>query len=216
MLAALLATRGIFIIPPVLPRGIQNVPYSVTLMVLGGVDPYIWTVTSGTLPPGISLSATSGILSGTPTVAGNYTFTVQVADTFGLAATITYTLGIWVYQNQFVAATTTFACIGLAKKAAFFTTSQAIQYQLLFSSSSMLSILDAIQAQYYLLISQQASDSPTYLNLTIANTVPLIATLNNLVQSLPVAPQNLWILQTMQTRMQNALAVMNGLLTFVP
>ena len=204
MLAALLATRGIFIIPPVLPRGIQNVPYSVTLMVLGGVDPYIWTVTSGTLPPGISLSATSGILSGTPTVAGNYTFTVQVADTFGLAATITYTLGIWVYQNQFVAATTTF------------TTSQAIQYQLLFSSSSMLSILDAIQAQYYLLISQQASDSPTYLNLTIANTVPLIATLNNLVQSLPVAPQNLWILQTMQTRMQNALAVMNGLLTFVP
>ena len=80
----------------------------------------------------------------------------------------------------------------------------------------MLSILDAIQAQYYLLISQQASDSPTYLNLTIANTVPLIATLNNLVQSLPVAPQNLWILQTMQTRMQNALAVMNGLLTFVP
>jgi hypothetical protein len=45
----------------------------------GGTAPYTYTVTPGTLPPGLSLSS-SGVLSGTPTTAGTYSFTVTVKD----------------------------------------------------------------------------------------------------------------------------------------
>lgn len=44
-----------------------------------------YSVTAGSLPTGISLDASTGILSGTPTVAGTYTFTVQVSNSLGSA-----------------------------------------------------------------------------------------------------------------------------------
>ena len=53
-----------------------------TLAVSGGTGPYSWSTTSGTLPAGIVLSA-AGILSGTPTTAGSYSFTVRVTDSLG-------------------------------------------------------------------------------------------------------------------------------------
>ncbi len=52
--------------------------YSQTLEAIGGVGPYTWSVTAGLLPPGITLS--SGVLSGTATVAGDYFFTVTATD----------------------------------------------------------------------------------------------------------------------------------------
>lgn len=52
---------------------------NVQLSASGGKAPYIWAVQSGTLPAGITLSAT-GLLSGTPTTAGTSTFTIEVAD----------------------------------------------------------------------------------------------------------------------------------------
>ncbi len=64
---------------PLLPTATPGIPYSVSLSATGGVPPYTWT-TTGTLPPGLSLS-TSGLISGTPASAGNFTFTVQVSDT---------------------------------------------------------------------------------------------------------------------------------------
>jgi hypothetical protein len=45
----------------------------------GGTPPYTFAVTSGALPPGLTLSA-GGRISGTPTKAGNFSFTVTVAD----------------------------------------------------------------------------------------------------------------------------------------
>ncbi len=54
--------------------------YSSTLTATGGTSPYSWSVSSGSLPGGLSLSAPSGVLSGTPTASGTYTFTVKVAD----------------------------------------------------------------------------------------------------------------------------------------
>lgn len=51
----------------------------VALTAKGGKAPYTWTVVSGTLPSELTLSA-SGILSGTPSVAGDYTFTIRAAD----------------------------------------------------------------------------------------------------------------------------------------
>lgn len=62
-----------------LPSAVPNAPYSQTLEASGGTAPYQWIVTGGALPPGLSLSP-GGVLSGTPTAAGSYTFQVTVTD----------------------------------------------------------------------------------------------------------------------------------------
>src|ERR1700730_15714318 len=63
-----------------LPPGTVGLNYSaVQLTATGGQSVYSWIVLSGTLPPGISLSS-GGMVSGAPTAAGTYTFTVQVSD----------------------------------------------------------------------------------------------------------------------------------------
>jgi len=63
-----------------LPSGTLNYNYSTTLGATGGITPYAWSVTSGGLPPGLNLDSNSGVISGTPTVLGDYPFTVQVSD----------------------------------------------------------------------------------------------------------------------------------------
>ena len=62
-----------------LPAGTIGFPYSATLLATGGTAPYVWTVLSGVLPPGLALSA-SGLISGTPTTAGTSPFTVAAID----------------------------------------------------------------------------------------------------------------------------------------
>ncbi|HPT08505.1 MAG TPA: FISUMP domain-containing protein [bacterium] len=57
--------------------GVAYGPYTFTTS--GGLAPYSFSVSSGTLPTGLSLNS-SGVLSGTPTAAGNYTFNIQVTD----------------------------------------------------------------------------------------------------------------------------------------
>jgi hypothetical protein len=54
--------------------------YSATLSAAGGVAPYTWTTTAGALPAGLQLNSLLGTLSGTPTLAGHYSFTVEVQD----------------------------------------------------------------------------------------------------------------------------------------
>ncbi len=63
-----------------LPNGTQNTAYSATLAATGGVTPYTWSVTSGSLPAGLALNSGSGAIAGTPTGTGTSSFTVQVAD----------------------------------------------------------------------------------------------------------------------------------------
>lgn len=60
-----------------------NVAY-VETMVLGGTPVGNWdfALTSGTLPTGLTLNTVTGVISGTPTVAGTYAFTIQVEDNF--------------------------------------------------------------------------------------------------------------------------------------
>ena len=53
----------------------------------GGTSPFTWSVSAGTLPPGLTLGASTGLLSGTPTTAGSYSFTVKVTDSSGLSDT---------------------------------------------------------------------------------------------------------------------------------
>jgi hypothetical protein len=66
-----------------LATGTTATSYSATLNASGGVPPYTWTLTQGQLPAGLVLSTLSNgtaTISGTPTLAGSSTFTVQVAD----------------------------------------------------------------------------------------------------------------------------------------
>ncbi len=69
-----------------LPNGTVGTAYSQTLAATGGTQPYTWSVLSGALPPGISLGASSGALTGTPSSAGTFNFTVQVGDKNNLKA----------------------------------------------------------------------------------------------------------------------------------
>jgi Putative Ig domain. len=62
-----------------LPIGVVGASYSATLAAAGGVSPYTWTASPGSLPPGLTL-ASNGSLTGTPATAGVFTFAVQVAD----------------------------------------------------------------------------------------------------------------------------------------
>ncbi|HEV2577229.1 MAG TPA: putative Ig domain-containing protein [Acidobacteriaceae bacterium] len=74
-----------------LPSGQVGVAYTDTFTASGGNSPYTWTVSSGTLPAGLTLS-TTGVLSGTPTASGSYTFSITVTDSHMLTKTITFSL----------------------------------------------------------------------------------------------------------------------------
>jgi Putative Ig domain len=60
----------------------------------GGVPGYSWSVVSGELPPGLELPRRENTISGTPTTAGTFTFTVQVTDERGTTAERTFTITI--------------------------------------------------------------------------------------------------------------------------
>jgi len=57
--------------------------YRETLQASGGSGGYNWSIVSGNLPTGLTLNATTGEISGTPTLAGNYEFKVRVTDGTG-------------------------------------------------------------------------------------------------------------------------------------
>ena len=76
-----------------LPNASQSVAYSQALTATGGTSPYSWSVSSGTLPTGLSLSS-SGTLSGTPTVAGAFPFTVAVKDAASASASASLSINV--------------------------------------------------------------------------------------------------------------------------
>ncbi|PXV59883.1 Putative Ig domain-containing protein [Dyella jiangningensis] len=65
--------------PSSVPAATAETAYSQTLTASGGTSPYTYTISSGALPPGLSLSS-AGVLSGTPTAAGSYNFSVRALD----------------------------------------------------------------------------------------------------------------------------------------
>jgi hypothetical protein len=77
-----------------LPPAVAGVSYSQALAATGGVPPYVWSVALGALPAGITLNPLSGVLGGTPSVAGSFSFTIQVADTAAATAVREYTLTV--------------------------------------------------------------------------------------------------------------------------
>jgi hypothetical protein len=99
-----------FTVPPLtvtttsLPVGVAGSSYSQPVAVTGGLAPYTWSVSSGSLPPGLNLDPSTGTISGTPMTAGTYTFTVQVTDSASETAS-SQTLSITV--NPALAVSTT-------------------------------------------------------------------------------------------------------------
>ena len=82
----------ITILPATLPAATVGVAYSQTVTASGGTAPYTFEVTMGTLPPGLTLDPATGILSGTPTTGGSFTFTITATDSSACTGTITYTM----------------------------------------------------------------------------------------------------------------------------
>ncbi|MFV0460011.1 MAG: putative Ig domain-containing protein [Actinomycetales bacterium] len=78
--------------PATAPNGTVAMPYSQTFTASGGTSPYTYDVSSGTLPPGLSF--TDGTLSGTPTTAGTYSFTIRAQDSMLAYGTRAYTVVI--------------------------------------------------------------------------------------------------------------------------
>jgi hypothetical protein len=89
-------TQQITITTTTLPDATAGMPYSQSLTASGATAPYTWTLSSGTLPDGLSLNS-SGIISGTPTAASiTSTFTVKVSDSSTTPNTVTQALTIQV------------------------------------------------------------------------------------------------------------------------
>lgn len=66
-----------------LPNGGQGASYNETIVVSSGDAPLTLSVLSGSLPTGLTLNASTGVISGTATVQGVYNFTVRVTDSDG-------------------------------------------------------------------------------------------------------------------------------------
>jgi len=81
------------ITPGSLPAGKVSNPYFAQLFPQGvTLGHYTWSRISGTIPSGISIDTSLGTLSGSPTTAGTYNFTIQVEDSIGGIGTRTYTI----------------------------------------------------------------------------------------------------------------------------
>ena len=78
--------------------GMVGANYSFSLQATGGWGTYHWQVKNGAFPPGLAL-ADDGTISGTPTVAGNYTFTVSVTDDSPYPFTAYATFTITIYET---------------------------------------------------------------------------------------------------------------------
>lgn len=79
--------------PANLVPGTTGAAYSQALAAFGGVPPYTWSVISGALPAGLTISS-GGVIAGVPTAGGTATFTVKVTDSVSATASQAITLTI--------------------------------------------------------------------------------------------------------------------------
>jgi hypothetical protein len=78
--AAPVPPTGLQISTTSLPGGQVGNAYDGSMVATGGTPPYSWSVGTGSLPSGLGLSSTSGVISGQPTAAGSFSFAIGVQD----------------------------------------------------------------------------------------------------------------------------------------
>jgi uncharacterized repeat protein (TIGR02543 family) len=74
--------------------GVAKSAFVLSVVAAGGVAPFTYSVSSGSLPSGVSLDPATGQLSGTPATAGSYTFTVRATDSNTAYKSVNVTLTI--------------------------------------------------------------------------------------------------------------------------
>jgi uncharacterized repeat protein (TIGR01451 family) len=89
---------------PAPPSGTVGVAYTDTFTAANGTTPYTFSISSGTLPAGLTLTASTGVVSGTPTTAGTSSFTVKVTD--ARSATATFATSITILSSMLTVAVT--------------------------------------------------------------------------------------------------------------
>ena len=87
-----IATTTITVTPAALGNCTAGVACSTSFAASGGKAPYAITLGSGSLPPGLAL--VNGVLSGTPTQAGSFTFTITATDANQVAGNHDYTMTV--------------------------------------------------------------------------------------------------------------------------
>jgi hypothetical protein len=78
----------------VLPGAALAAAYSETISAKGGAAPYSFGVIAGSLPPGLSLDASTGVIAGAPTTAAVYGFTIQVTDAAGVTGRAAFSITV--------------------------------------------------------------------------------------------------------------------------
>ncbi|MBI1788016.1 MAG: putative Ig domain-containing protein [Acidobacteria bacterium] len=95
---SLLVNPALSLAPAGLPGGMVGTSYSQTLTGAGGSAPYTFSVSSGSLPGGLTLqpatNSPTALLAGVPTAAGTFSFAVQIRDSAGNVSVQTYTVAI--------------------------------------------------------------------------------------------------------------------------
>ncbi|MGA7684925.1 MAG: putative Ig domain-containing protein [Terriglobales bacterium] len=86
--------------------GLINYPYSAALTASGGIQPYSWSITGGSLPPGLTLTLATGQISGTPTAQGTFNFTVKVTDSSSPNQSVSANLSITINGALTITTTT--------------------------------------------------------------------------------------------------------------
>ena len=110
-------TSALTILTTSLPSGTVSTPYSQTMRATGGSGAYTWQLTAGTLPAGLTLTASSGLISGTPTAAVNATpLSFQVTDSSSPVQTATVSLNLTIAPPALNITTTSLAsgAVGVA------------------------------------------------------------------------------------------------------
>ncbi len=108
-LSITIASTQLTITTSSLGSGKEGTVYTQALAASGGTPGYKWSMTSGSLPTGLSLAAGTGVISGMTTASGTFTFTASVSDSSNPVQTKSASLSITIASTQLTIATSSLA-----------------------------------------------------------------------------------------------------------